>query len=76
MVHSRFVCHHKGEPIKGIDGNPDGRQIRLDVALDDPSFKVATPAGCIHMVITTTAADQFEPGATYKVTFEKEEVAS
>lgn len=73
MVEARFVCHYKSEPIKGLEGNPEGRQIRLDVAQDDPAFKVATPAGYIHMVITTAAADQFEPGVTYKVTFEKVE---
>lgn len=73
MVEARFVCHHKSEPIKGLDGNSDGRQIRLDVSMSDPSFRVATPAGNIQMVITTEAADQFEPGKTYKVTFEKVE---
>lgn len=73
MVEARFVCNHKSEPFKGLEGNSDGCQIRLDAAQDDPSFKVATPAGYIHMVITTAAADQFEPGTTYKVTFEKVE---
>lgn len=71
MVEARFVCRHKSDLVKGLEGNLDGRQICLDAAQDEPSFQVATPAGYINMVITNQAADQFEPGNTYKVTFEK-----
>jgi hypothetical protein len=71
MVEARFVCTHKGDLIKNENTGVEGRNINLNADVEDPVFKVFTPGGQISMQIVGAAADQFEVGKKYRVTFEE-----
>lgn len=71
MVEARFVCTHKGDLIKNDATGVEGRNINLNADVEDPIFKVFTPGGQISMQVVGSAADQFEVGRLYRVTFDE-----
>jgi hypothetical protein len=71
MVEARFVCTHKGDSIVNEATGAQGRDIQFNADIEDPVFKVFTPGGHIGMQIVGSAADQFEVGKKYRVTFEE-----
>ena len=71
MVEARFVCTYKGEKVINEKEGTEGYAISLGADVDDPVFKVWTPAGSIGMTIVGSAADQFTVGKKYKVLFEE-----
>jgi hypothetical protein len=71
MVEARFVCSHKSEAVKNEITGVEGRNVNLIADIEDPIFKIWTPSGQLGMQIVGSAADQFEVGKKYRVTFEE-----
>jgi len=71
-VEARFVCFEKTENESG------SHTVKLRAVTDDDGddwseFTDATPSGTMQMYIAPgyPAADKFQPGGTYRLTFER-----